>query len=316
MAAKPAARSVDGIGAGAVKVAVPETFPELLTQIRARFDTLSPSHKLLAERVMADPETVAFMTISELASAVGVNEATVVRFSSGLGLKGYPGLTKLCRERLQEQAQMLRRFDRLEQMGDSAAEMIKRTVELDQSNISRTFARIDDATWDSAVAQLAGAARVHVMGMRKTHGPAYLLGYLLRLLREDVEIITASLGGLTDEMRRVRPGDCFVAVSIHRYSTATVRAAEWAHQCGAHVIAMTDNPSSPLAKWADDVFYLDASSTSVLRSMTAFTSLSQALANGVAQIKGHSVRDTLLLEERLLQDFGVYSAEASPPEPR
>lgn len=293
------------------RAAAPASFDALAARIRSRFDVLSPSHRLLAERVMADPEAVAFMTISELATTVGVNEATVVRFASGLGLKGYPGLTRLCRERLQEQAQMMRRFDILEDLDGSSSALLKRAAELDQTNIARTFARIDEPTWDAVIGLLAGAPRVHVMGLRTSRGPAHLLGYLLGQVREDVDMVAASLGGLTDDLRRVRRADCFVAISIHRYSTDTVRATEWAQQHGAHVIALTDNPSSPLAKAADHVFYVDASSTSVLRSMTAFTSLVQALASAVAQHQGDEARESLLAKEGLLQDFGVYVAAAA-----
>jgi DNA-binding MurR/RpiR family transcriptional regulator len=294
------------MGTGVPQRESPEDFAQLLELLQARFDDLSPLHKRLAERVMVDPEAVAFMTISDMAASVGVNEATVVRFATALGLKGYPGLTRLCRELLQEQAQLVRRFDSLEKAG---GDIISRTAALDQANITRTFARVEDATWHSAVRQLAEAPRVHVMGMRKAHAPAYLLGYLLRLLREDVELVTASLGGLTDDLRRVNKGDCFVAIAVHRYTSDTLRAAKWAHERGAHVIALTDTPASPLARSADDVFYLDASSASVLRSMTAFTSLVQALCAGVAQFKGHDARATLLQEERLLRDFGVYADE-------
>ncbi|MFB8281017.1 MurR/RpiR family transcriptional regulator [Nocardia colli] len=282
----------------------PETFDELLAEIRSR--TLSPSHQKLAERVLSDPEAVAFMTVSELATAAGVNEATVVRFASGLGLKGYPGLTRLCQEHLREQAQLLRRFDSLEHLAAGSGALLGQTAALDQANIARTFARIDDATRESAVEHLARAPRVHVMGLQKCHGPAYLLGYLLRMMREDVETVDASFGSLTDELRRIREDDCFVAMSIHRYSTDTVRAARWARHVGAHVIAFTDNTSSPLAASAHDTFYIDASSASVLRSMTAFTSLAQAISGEVAQALGHQARETLLEKENLLNTFAVY----------
>ncbi|MFE9323491.1 MurR/RpiR family transcriptional regulator [Nocardia sp. NPDC052278] len=282
------------------------SFDELAVEIRRRMDSLSTAHKKLAQRVLSDPEAVAFMTVSELASAVDVNEATVVRFANGLGLKGYPGLTRLCRERLQEQAQLLRRFDNLEHLVAEGVGTREQTVALDQANIARTFARIDDAMWDSAVDRLAHAPRVHVMGLRKCHAPAYLLTYLLRMLREDVSAIDATAGTLTDELRRVRAGDCFVAMSIHRYSLDTVRAAQWARQRGTHVIALTDTAVSPLAVSAHDTFYVDASSAGILRSMTAFTSLAQAMTGAVAQVLGHEVRPTLLEEEKLLSEFGVY----------
>lgn len=282
------------------------SFDELAVEIRRRMDSLSAAHKKLAQRVLSDPEAVAFMTVSELAGAVDVNEATVVRFANGLGLKGYPGLTRLCRERLQEQAQLLRRFDNLEHLAAEGVGMREQTVALDQANIARTFARIDEAMWDSAVDRLAHAPRVHVIGLRKCHAPAYLLTYLLRMLREDVSAIDATAGTLTDELRRVRAGDCFVAMSIHRYSLDTVRAAHWARQRGAHVIALTDTALSPLAVSAHDTFYIDASSASILRSMTAFISLAQAMTGDVARILGHEVRPTLLEEEKLLGEFGVY----------
>lgn len=286
----------------------PQTYDQLLTELRTRGTSLTRSQRLLADRVMADPEGVAFMTVSELASAVGVNEATVVRFATGLGLDGYPGLTRLCRERLREQAQLLRRYENLEQLGTEGGEPLERTVALDHANIARSFARIDPATWDAAVTALARAPRVHVLGLRKSHAPAYLLGYLLRMLREDVETLTAGADTLTDELRRVRSGDCFVAVSIHRYAAQTVRALAWARSRGARCVALTDNPASPLAAEAENVFYVDASGPSVLRSMTAFTSLVQALATAVAAERGHRVRSTLLQEEELLEEFGVYES--------
>nr|WP_276514790.1 MurR/RpiR family transcriptional regulator [Nocardia transvalensis] len=278
--------------------------------MRTRHESLSQAHRKLAERVTADPESVAFMTVSELAAAVGVNEATVVRFANALGLKGYPGLSRLCRERLQEQAQLLRRFDTLDRLPDDGGGLLNRTLGFDQANIARTFARIDDPTWDSAVSHLTDAPRVHVMGLRKCHAPAYLLAYLLGMVREDVALVTATAGALTDDLRRVREGDCFVAISIHRYMADTVRGAAWAKSVGAHVVALTDNPGSPLANSADECFYVDAAGPSVLRSMTAFTALVQALTAGVAKSHGREARASLLQEERLLSDFHVYTTDS------
>ncbi|MET8178639.1 MurR/RpiR family transcriptional regulator [Streptomyces sp. NPDC005336] len=285
----------------------PQTYDELLAALHQRGSSLTPSQRLLADRVMADPEGVAFMTVSELASAVGVNEATVVRFATSLGLDGYPGLTRLCRVRLREQAQLLRRYDSLEQLGTDGGDLLESAVALDRANIARTFARIDPETWEAAVEALADAPRVHVMGLRKCHAPAYLFGYLLRMLREDVEIVTGGAGTLTYELRRVQEGDCFVALSIHRYSAETVRATAWARSRGARCLALTDNPSSPLVGSAEHVFYVDAAGPSVLRSLTAFTSLVQALAADVAKRRGHEARSSLLQEEELLEEFGAYA---------
>jgi DNA-binding MurR/RpiR family transcriptional regulator len=294
----------------------PATFDELVVALRERQPGLTPSQRLLAERVMADPESVAFMTVSELAAAVGVNESTVGRFATSLGLDGYPGLTRLCRERLREEAQLLRRFTRLKALAAETPEPLEPSggfdplelaASFDQANIARTVARVDRATWADAVTALAEAPRVHVLGLRKSHAVAYLLGYLLRMIRDEVEILGTGAGTLIEDLRRVRPGDCFVAVSIHRYSRDTVRGLEWADAHGATAISLTDNPSSPLARPGAHTFYVDTTGVAVLRSLTAFTSLVQALANAVAVERGARTRDALVVEEELLGDFDVYT---------
>ena len=148
---------------------------------------------------------------------------------------------------------------------------------------------------------------MHVIGLRKCHAVAFLLSYLLGLVRPDVTRLDPWAGTLVDELRRVRPGDCFVGIAIHRYSRDTVRAFRWAQQTGATTIAMTDNPSSPLARDATHVFYVDTAGVAVLRSVTAFVSLAQALANAVATARGTQTRDALTLDEELLDEFDVYT---------
>ncbi len=284
----------------------PETFDELAALLRTRMPQLTRSQQLLAERVLSDPEGVAFMTVTELAKSVGINESTVVRFAAGLGLDGYPGLARLCRERLREQAQLLRRFANVESLAAQARDPLELAVAFDQANIARSMARVDRPAWDQAVEALATAPRVHVLGLRKCYSVVHLFGYLLGLVREDVRVLGGAHATLTDELRRVQQGDCFVAASIHRYSADTVRAFEWAAKRGATAIALTDNPASPLAQSATHAFYLDTTGVSVLRSMTAFVVFVQAMATAVAAARGTEARSSLLVEEELLDTFGVY----------
>jgi len=287
----------------------PATYDELVARLHDRWPSLSRSHRLLAERVLADPEGVAFMTVSDLASAVDVNESTVVRFAAGLGLKGYPGLTRLCREKLSAEAQLLRRFGTVEQqrdLGDPTSGPLAQAAAYDQANVARTLARIDPDVWTAAVGALATAPRVHVLGLRKLHSVAFLLSYVLGMVRDDVALVGPAAGTLVEGLRRVRPGDAFVAISIHRYIRDTVEGFRWAREAGATTIALTDNAASPLVRDADHAFLVDTAGAAVLRSVTGFVALAQALANGVAATRGEAARTTLAAEESLLTRFNVY----------
>ena len=59
-------------------------------QIRKHYDHLSRSYRRVADFILSDYRTAAFMTAAALADAVDVDTTTVVRFAQRLGYPGFP----------------------------------------------------------------------------------------------------------------------------------------------------------------------------------------------------------------------------------
>jgi DNA-binding MurR/RpiR family transcriptional regulator len=135
---------------------------------------------------------------------------------------------------------------------------------------------------------------------------AYLLGYLLEMVRDDVHIVDNAAGRLPKDLRRIRKGDCVVAISLHRYTADTIAAFNYAREQGATTIALTDNSASPLAHGATATFLVDTSGASIPRSVTALISLAQVLVSAAAGELNTSARSALVLEEELLERLSVY----------
>jgi DNA-binding MurR/RpiR family transcriptional regulator len=290
----------------------PGNFGELEQLLRDRFSGFTPQQQRVAQRVLSDPEGCAFETVTTLAHSVGVNESTVVRFATALGLDGYPDLARLCQQRLRDKAQLLERFNAMSHLETlEEGGLLPRIAAFDQANIARTFANLDEQDWRRAVTSLSAARKVFVVGHRKSHAPATLLAYLLGLVRDEVHQLGAGAVDLPDALRQVEAGDVVVGLSIHRYVRDTVQAMTVARRHGATTISFTDNPSSPLVPVTDIVFYVEVAGASILRSMTAVVSLVQALAGGVATELGADTRASLRLEEQLLEEFAVYLATPS-----
>jgi DNA-binding MurR/RpiR family transcriptional regulator len=279
----------------------PASFAELTARIHAHGPELTPSYRGLAQRILQDPEGVAFLSVGEFAEMNGVNMSTVTRFAQYLGLPGYPALRQLCEEHLRAQTRLVQRLDAVT---DSDAQLWQRSVRLDEENIARTFARLGPDDIRLAARSLSRAPTVHVLGLRKSHSAAYLLWFLLQMVRDDVRLFTT--GALVEQVREIRAGDTLVAFGLHRYSRYTVLACQYAHACGATTVTLTDNAASPLVPLADHVFLVDTAGPGVLRSMTGFVSLAQALAGTVAAQRGTASREALTTEESLLEHFGVY----------
>jgi DNA-binding MurR/RpiR family transcriptional regulator len=294
-------------------VGAPEGFKELEEQLRASFETFTPHQQRVARRILADPEGCAFQTVTQLAESADVNESTVVRFATALGLRGFPDLARLCQQRLQEKAQMVERFNALSYLESVEGGLLARVGAYDQANIARTLANVDRAAWQHAVTALSGARRVLVVGHRKSFAPASLLAYLLGLVRDEVQQAGAGHRDLPEDLRRLGAGDVAVVLSIHRYVRQSVQSLVVARRLGATTIAFTDNPASPLVEHADDVFYVEVAGVTILRSMTAVVCLVQALASAVAAELETDTRAALLLEEELLEELDVYIAAPQGP---
>jgi DNA-binding MurR/RpiR family transcriptional regulator len=286
----------------------PTSYPELRALLQRRLPDMPPGQQRIARLILSDPEGCAFRTIGETARATEVHESSVVRFATSLQLDGYPGLIELCRQHLSDQARLLRRFDEAQQHGTST-DLLTTIASFDERNLARTYARIDRVAWDSAVDLLAEAPAIHVIGLRKCFSIAYLLAYLLHLVRRDVHQLQSGAGLLADQLRDVSDGDVLVAVSIHRYTADTLRSVAYAKGRGIRTIVLTDNPASPLVRYSDIVFYVDTSGVTILRSLTAFSSLVQALATAVAVKLGTRSRSELLLDEEVHTLFHAFADE-------
>jgi DNA-binding MurR/RpiR family transcriptional regulator len=288
----------------------PRTYPELRAELQARLPTFAAGQRRIARVLLADPEATAFRSIGETAAVAEVHESSLVRFATSLGLPGYPALVKLCRQQLAEQAQLVRRFEQSVELTETE-ELFGAVVAHDQQNIARTFARLDQETWRQAVELLADAERVHVIGLRECFSVAYLLAYLLRMVRPGVRQFAPVAGMIGDELRDLEPDGVFVALSIHRYTADTVRAIAEAKRRGLRTVALTDNPASPLVPHADVTCYVETGGVTVSQSLSALVSVVQALATGVALRDGTAPRSELPLDERSLAGFDVYHDETS-----
>lgn len=282
----------------------PGDYAALRDALHVRMPRLAPGQARIAELVLRDPEGTAWRTIRETAVLAEVHQSSLVRFATMLGLAGWPQLVALCRQHLAEEARLVNRFARAEAHADG--DLLRVAARQDQGNLLRTFTRIPPEQWEGTVGLLAEAPHVHVMGLRKCLPVAQLLSYLLGLVRPGVHLVAPVTGMLVDELRALRRDDVFVAVSIRRYTAETVAALEHARREGLRTVALTDDAASPLARTADTTYLVDTDGLTVLRSVSAFVSLVQALATAVATHRGTRTREELLTDERLLDEFSVY----------
>ena len=89
-----------------------------------------------------------------------------------------------------------------------------------------------------------------LLAQRRAFPVAAYLAYGLAQLEVRALLLDSVAGMLRQQVGMIRRGNVLVAASFRSYSAEVVEAAELAHAQGAAVIAITDQPVSPLAQFA------------------------------------------------------------------
>ena len=139
--------------------------PNILDSIASQYSSLTRSSKKLADYILTHKSETQYMSITTLAEASCVSEATITRFCKMLGLVGYNDF-KLA----------LAKADPTTVTGDPAVENVpgegndsfdglcRRLYQADVSALSETLALTDEASAQKAIQLLSQAKRVYCFG--------------------------------------------------------------------------------------------------------------------------------------------------------
>ncbi len=219
-------------------------------RIRQERSDMSKSFAKLADFLLDSYVEAAFMTASELAHALNLDAATVVRFSQHLGYDGFPKLQREIRQRVKDdllirpkQADVVKSIP-----GIAASAMQEIVVALERSRIS-----LDTSALERMAEQIGQARRIVVLA----EGPAQPSAYSLVLFLEQggFPIYIARLG-IADLARTVNTAtqqDLMLAMEVAGQSPYIARALGEAQVKGIPTAAIVASASLASARFADAV---------------------------------------------------------------
>ncbi|EHD22373.1 MULTISPECIES: MurR/RpiR family transcriptional regulator [Brenneria] len=254
--------------------------------VSERFSSLTPAQQLIARYIERNKERVAFMTARQLAGAINVSDAAVVRFSRALGYRGYAHLREDLGEALIENSGLSGVFQRAP-MSSGEAELKEQVFANGGLLISQTAALNPPETVARIADKLASARRIWVTAHGTTHAMAVYLAMQLNVLK-NAEVFNVGAGDVADRIRNVSDEDVFIGIGYERYLPYTVELMHLARLRGAYVVALTDRASSPLAVESDEAMYV---------------------ARGTSQVAWWSQIGTLIMADWLMSQMVVRNTE-------
>jgi DNA-binding MurR/RpiR family transcriptional regulator len=258
--------------------------PEFLVGelVRQRMGALSASERRLAQVLLAFYPVAGLESLTRFAERAGVSPATVTRFITKLGLRGYPEFQESLRQELQERlSSPLARYE-LTRPADSNGSMLHDAFATYEHSLRASVDMVSEHDFESVIDLLADPRRrVLSLGGRVSTFLARYLASQLHLIRPGVELIDPERSNPADHLVDLGRRDVLVVFDYRRYQSDTINSAKVAAGRGSTVVVVTDPWLSPAAASARFVLV-----TGVQTAVTPFDSLVSAVALTEALIAG------------------------------
>ena len=279
---------------------------DFLLLLQENEPTFSKGQKRIARYIMDCYDKAAFMPANRLGKTVGVSESTVVRFAVDLGFDGYPSMQKAMQEMVLNRLTSVQRIEVAnDRIGDQ--DILSMVIQSDIEKLRRTGELVSRDEFNAAVSAVLGAKRVFILGVRSAAPLANFLGYYLNYMFSSVHIVTASgTGEMFEKIVGMQSDDVVIAFSFPRYSTATLKAAQYCRSTSAKVIAITDNRESPLGQCATHVLCAKSDMVSLVDSLVAPLSVVNALIVAIASKREKELHRTFEELEHIWEEYHVY----------
>lgn len=283
----------------------------LLVRIDMARDRFSKGQKRIANFIEEHYDEAAFMTANKLGEIVGVSESTVVRFATEIGYEGYPYLQKAMQEMIRDKLTSIQRIEvTTGRIGDR--DVLDSVLNQDIDKIRRTIEEISREDFDKAVDAIISAEHIYIFGVKSASYIASFLGYYLDLMFGNVIMLnTTSKTTNYEKLFRITDKDVMIGISFPRYSTMAVDAMSFAHERGAHVVAITDSMVSPLVSTADSILIARSDIASIVDSLVAPLSLINALIVAMVIKRKDDVKETFAKLEQVWTEHSIYASNST-----
>jgi DNA-binding MurR/RpiR family transcriptional regulator len=245
-------------------------------------EALTGAGRRAARGLLSNYPLLGLAPVAEFAAGAGVSAATVVRFVAQLGFRSYPDFQRALREELEERSR-----SPLQRPALSADAQGFLGAFLDQSaQRLRDTADLSPAwEFDAVCQRLAeGKGNCYLAGGRFTD---FLAGYLeahLRLVRPGVRRLDGRPATRADQLIDVKAGDLAILFDVRRYDASLLDTATVLAQRRAHIVLVTDEWLSPIARHARHVLPCRTETGSTWDANGALLCLSEAIVARVTEL--------------------------------
>ncbi|MCX6031452.1 MAG: MurR/RpiR family transcriptional regulator [Chloroflexi bacterium] len=250
--------------------------------IRKHYDHLSRSYRRVADFILSDYRTAAFMTAAALADAVDVDTTTVVRFAQRLGYPGFPELI----EDIQSQVKVELNQDYSAPAEENTLQAaVQRLVAEDRNHLEKALAHNSLELIETQLDLLRAAPRIIVTGESYAAPLAESFAGMLRDAGLPVVYASPDVYERARALAHLVRKEVVIGITPLEGASGVASLLRFARSEGAATMACTPSLSSQAARAAEHLLYAPGEGTGALPSLTGLYALLIAFAQALATLQ-------------------------------
>lgn len=278
----------------------------IISSLKTMRDTMSKSHKKIADYIYDHYDKAAFMTAAKLGEYVGVSESTVVRFATELGYDGYPQFQHVLREIIKNKLTAVQRME-IASSKFAEKDILSTVLSSDIERLRQTLATVSVTDFTEAVNTITNSKKIYILGARTCFSIANFLGFYLNLMSFDTRVITTNSASETfEQIFDVSKDDVVIAISYPRYSRRTLNAVKYSNDRGSKIIAITDSELSPIYPFADCKIIASSDMSNFADSLVAPLSIINAIIVALVMRNEETIARKFTELENIWDEYQVY----------
>ena len=267
-----------------------------IVKIRSERDRMSAVERRIADFILENAQLLRDYSSQQLASALGISQSSVVKFTQKLGFRGYPDLKYSVGESI----------GRTEDTDDDTAPHAERPGgDTMGAMLWQRKAQAEEATrlinepdtMRELVAALDAAGKVFLIGLGEDE--LHARGFAARLsLLGIVAIRHVDVGRMAAQVAMSAPGDLLIVFSEHGKHPALVKVARYFREHRGRVVTVTRHTSNPIRALSDIALAVAAhDDASYVQSLIYQSTVQQLLDTVFVHLcEGDEVRHARLVE--------------------
>jgi DNA-binding MurR/RpiR family transcriptional regulator len=260
----------------------------VINDISSRLDSLTPKAQTLGTYIMQNPSKAVFMTTKELAETCEISEATVVRFVSTLGYKGYSDFQEALKDFVNTGLSLPERAD-IKGIKEPGADRLHRGILEELNNLKYLYEHINVETMNQFVDHLDKSQSVYVVGSRLSYTFAYYLGWSLTKIRKGVHILKGSDSTSFDMLANADTDSLVILLATTRYPNELIKLSKMIRRSRHTLLTMTDSSICPVIGFADLSLVVPSRSIPFIGNVSGILTVIQYIVQELASRKGEEL---------------------------